>query len=155
MEISYHQEIIAPIEVVFGFLSDDEKQKLWMEGLESIEYPEGKDVENPVGTRFIHHIKEGGHTQQYAGTVTKYTPPTLMGVELKSDAFQINVEYELTKNGRKTLLDYHCDMVFGSLFHRVMGFLFCGLTKRILKSQMKNLKQLSEQESVRRSPNES
>ncbi len=150
MEISYHQEILAPVEIVFSFLDDDEKMKLWMEGLESIEYPNGKETENPVGTKFIHSIREGGHTQQYTGTVTKYVKPTHLTVELSSAAFQINVEYELTENARKTLLDYKCEMVFGSLFHRVMGFLFCWLTKRILKSQMKKLKQLSEQEAVRR-----
>ncbi|QDU10076.1 SRPBCC family protein [Gimesia aquarii] len=152
MEISYHQEIIAPIEVVFNFLTDDEKMKLWMEGLQLIEYPEEKNVDDPVGTRFIYHIKEGGHTQQYSGSVTEYTPPTLWGIELSNPAYQFNISYELTKQARKTQLDYHCEMVFGSLFHRIMGFLFRGLTKRILKSQMTKLKQLSEQESVRRSP---
>ncbi|WP_339735046.1 SRPBCC family protein [uncultured Gimesia sp.] len=152
MEITYHQEIIAPIDVVFRFLNDDEKMKLWMEGLESIEYPNGQNTENPVGTEFIHTIREGGHTQQYTGTVTEYEPPTLIGVELRSAAFQINVTYELTEQGRKTQLDYHCEMIFTSLFYRIIGFLFCGLTKRILNSQMKKLSQLAEQESVRRSP---
>lgn len=150
MEITYHQEIIAPIEVVFSYLNDDEKMKLWMEGLESIEYPKGKNVENPVGTEFIHTIKEAGHLQQYAGTVTEYTPPTLISVELHNSAFQFNVSYELTAQGRKTQLDYQCEMVFASLFYRIMGFLFCWLTNRILKSQMTKLKELAEQESVRR-----
>lgn len=152
MEISYHQEIIAPIEVVFDILTDDEKMKIWMEGLQLIEYPEEKNVDNPVGTQFIYHIKEGGHTQQYSGSVTEYTQPTLWGIELSNAAYQFNMTYELTSQARKTQVDYHCEMVFGSVFHRIMGFLFRWLTKRILKSQMIKLKQLSEQESVRRSP---
>ncbi|WP_299462423.1 SRPBCC family protein [uncultured Gimesia sp.] len=150
MEITYHQEILAPIDVVFSYLEDDEKMKLWMEGLESIEYPEGKHVDNPVGTQFIHTIREGGHTQQYHGTVTEFDPPTLIAVELHSAAFQISVTYELTSAGRKTQFDYHCEIVLASLFHRLMGFLFWWLTKRLLKSQMTKLKELSEQEAVRR-----
>ncbi|MCA9021523.1 MAG: SRPBCC family protein [Planctomycetaceae bacterium] len=154
MEITYQQEIIAPIDVVFSFLNDDEKMKLWMEGLESIEYPNGQNTENPVGTEFIQTIREGGQTQQYTGTVTEYEPPTLIAFELHSPAFQVNVTYELTAQGRKTQLDYHCEFVFASLFHRIIGFLFSGLTKRILNSQMKKLSLLAEQESVRRSPPE-
>lgn len=154
MEITYQQEIIAPIEVVFSFLSDDEKMKLWMEGLESIEYPQGKNLENPVGVEFIQTLREGRQTQQYTGTVTEYKPPTLIAFELHSHAFQMNVTYELTGQGRKTQLDYHAELVFASLFHRIIGFLFGGLTKRILNSQMKRLSLLSEQESVRRPPPE-
>ncbi|MCH9653584.1 MAG: SRPBCC family protein [Planctomycetes bacterium] len=150
MEITYQQEILAPIDIVFSFLNDDEKMKLWMEGLESIEYPKGKDLDNPEGTEFIHTLREGGHLQQYAGSVTQYQAPTLIAVELHNSAFRINVTYELTAIGRKTQLDYHCEMVFASLFHRIMGFLFCWFTNRILKSQMKNLRLLSEQEAVRR-----
>lgn len=152
LEITYQQEIIAPIDVVFSFLNDDEKMKLWMEGLESTEYPNGENAENPVGTEFIQIIREGGLTQQYTGMVTEYEPPTLLAVKLQSNAFQINVTYELTDLGRKTQLDYHCELVFASLFHRIVGFLFCGLTKRILNTQMKKLSLLAEQESVRRPP---
>jgi len=150
LEITYQQEILAPIDIVFSFLNDDEKMKLWMEGLESIEYPKGKDLKNPVGTEFIHTIKEGGHSQQYVGSVTEFSAPTLIAVELHNSAFQINVTYELIAKSRKTQLDYHCEIVFASLFHRIMGFLFCGFTNRILKSQMKSLQLLSEQEAVRR-----
>lgn len=150
MEIRYQQEIIAPIETVFGFLDDDEKMKLWMEGLESTEYPNGKKEGDPVGTEFIQTIREGGQLQTYTGTVTEYEPPEFLGVELQSSAFRIHVTYELTSLGRKTQLDYCCELVFASLFHKIIGVLFCGLTKRILKTQMKKLGELAEQESVRR-----
>jgi uncharacterized protein YndB with AHSA1/START domain len=150
LEINYQQEIFAPIDIVFSYLKDDDKMKLWMEGLEKIEYLKGKNYDNPVGTEFIHTIKEGGHLQQYTGSVTEYAAPTLIAVELHNSAFQNNVTYKLTAINRKTQLDYHCEIVFASLFHRIMGFLFSGLTNRILKSQMKNLKLLSEQEAVRR-----
>lgn len=152
MEITYHEEILAPIEIVFDFLNDDEKMKLWMEGLESTEYPEGKNDDDPVGTIFVQTIREGGHSQQYAGIVTEYDPPTLIGVQLQSNAFRVDVTYELTDRGRKTDLDYTCELVFASLFYRIIGVLFKGLTNRILKNQMKLLKQLSEQAAIRRSP---
>mgnify|MGYP003131043483 CR=1 FL=1 len=46
MEITHHQEIIAPVDVVFSYLNDDEKMKLWMERLESVEYPKGKKTDS-------------------------------------------------------------------------------------------------------------
>lgn len=150
MEINYQQEIFAPIDIVFSYLKDDEKMKLWMEGLENIEYPKGKNFDYPEGNEFIHTIKEGGHLQQYTGSVTKCTEPTLFAIELHNSAFQTNVTYELTAIGRKTQLDYHCEMEYASLFHRIMGSLFSGFTKRIVKSQMNDLKMLAEQEAVRR-----
>lgn len=152
MEITYHQEIIAPIEIVFDFLNDDEKKKLWMEGLESTEYPKGKNEGNPVGSIFVQTIGERGNSQEFAGIVTEFAPPTLLAVQLQGSAFRADVTYELTDRGRKTDLDYHCDLVFNSLLFRIVGFLFRGLTSRILKNQMTKLKELSEQAAVRRSP---
>ncbi|WP_417381555.1 SRPBCC family protein [Gimesia sp.] len=152
MEITYQQEIIAPIEVVFSYLNDDEKMKLWMEGLESVEYPKRKNTENQVGTKFIHTIKEGLNTQTYEGTFTAYEAPTLIAVELTHPAHRIEVSYELTSLGRKTELDYHCELEFASFYYRFMGVLFSWFTKRILKTQMAKLKELAEQESVRRVP---
>lgn len=151
MEIIHNQEIIAPIEIVFDYLNDDEKMKLWMEGLESTEYPSGKDAEHPVGTEFIQTIQESGHPQQYTGVVTAFKPPTLLGVKLKGNAFTANVTYELAAHARKTELEYHCELVFSSLLHRVVGFLFKGLNQRIVKTQIKKLQLLCEQAAVRRS----
>ncbi len=152
LEITHHQEIVAPIEIVFSYLNDDEKMKLWMEGLESIDYPKGKKTEKRVGNKFIHTIKEGLNTQTYKGIITAYEPPSLLAVKLAHPAHRMEVTYELTAYGRKTELDYHCELVFPSLFHRLMGVSFSWFTKRILKSQMAKLKQLAEQESVRRAP---
>jgi len=152
LEIIHHQEIIAPVEVVFSYLNDDEKMKLWMEGLESVEYPKGKKTAYRVGTKFIHTIKEGLNTQRYKGIVTAYEPPTLLTVKLMHPAHRIEVTYELTSHGRKTELDYHCELVFTSTYYRIMSVLFSWFTKRILKSQMAKLKLLAEQESVRRVP---
>ncbi|QDT90426.1 SRPBCC family protein [Gimesia algae] len=152
MEIAHHQEIIAPVEVVFSYLNDDEKMKLWMQGLESIEYPKGKKPGYKVGAKFIHTIKEGLNTQRYKGIVTVYEPPTLLAVKLAHPAHRIEVTYELTSLGRKTKLDYHCELEFASFYYRCMGLLFSWFTKRILKSQVAKLKELAEQESVRRAP---
>lgn len=152
MEITHHQEIIAPIEIVFDYLSDDEKMKLWMEGLESTEYPSGKNTEHPVGTEFVQTIQESGHPQQYTGVVTAFKPPTLLGMKLQGNAFRADVTYELTAlSGRKTNLEYHCELSFASLVHRVVGFLFSGLNQRIVKTQIKKLQSLCEQAAVRRS----
>ena len=152
LEITHHQEIIAPIDLVFSYLNDDEKMKPWMEGLESVEYPRGKKPASNAGKKFIHSIKEGLNTQTYKGIITEYEPPSLLALKLSHPAHRIKVTYELTSLGRKTELDYHCELEYTSFYYRFMGVLFSWFTKRILKSQLAKLKQLAEQESVRRVP---
>ena len=64
-------EIAASPEVVFDWVDDDEKLPLWLEGLEQIEYPDGVDRNNPVGTRFRHTMRRGRKRVEYEGHVTE------------------------------------------------------------------------------------
>ena len=44
---------------MFELVDDDEKIKLWMEGLEETIYTSPQDRENPVGGTFKQKIREG------------------------------------------------------------------------------------------------
>lgn len=75
MTVTYSQEIVAPIDRVFDLIDDDQKIKLWMDGLEETIYPEGLDREQAVGTTFKQRIREGGRVVEYDGEVTAYDRP--------------------------------------------------------------------------------
>ncbi len=145
-DITYTIEIQAPIETVFHCINDNEKQKIWMEGLQETKYPEGLDLDNPIGTKFIQKIKEGGRVIEYKGEVIAYDEPTLCAVQIGNNSFSVKAFYELSKTEEGTRLDYRAEMGTANLLTKVMGFLFSGMTKRILHKQMMNLKRLSEQE---------
>ncbi|MGM7700750.1 SRPBCC family protein [Pseudalkalibacillus sp. Hm43] len=145
-DITYTIEIHAPIETVFHCLNDNEKQKIWMEGLQDTQYPDGLDLEDPVGTKFIQKIKEGGRVMEYNGEVIAYDEPNLCAVQIGNNSFSVKAFYELTKTEDGTRLDYRAEMGTANLLTKVMGFLFSGMTKRILHKQMTSLKRLSEQE---------
>ncbi len=150
MEVFYKQEIAAPVETVFEFLDDDEKRKLWMEGLEQISYPDGQPAGDPVGTRFREVLREGGRSVEYEGEVLGYEKPRHLSVQIfREKCFTVTVDYRLQPTEAGTLLEYECRLAFGNIFYRVMGYLFGWLTKRILKKQMAKLKELAEAEALR------
>ena len=144
MAITYQMDINAPIEKVFDLVDDDEKIKLWMEGLEETIYTSPQDSENPVGGTFKQKIREGGRVTEYDGVVTAYEKPNHLGVQIGNASFKMQVDYRFSKISTGTRLNYETDMVNPSWFARIMGTLFSWLTKRILNKHMANLKALAE-----------
>lgn len=146
-DITYMIDIHAPIETVFECINDNEKQKIWMEGLKETRYPEGYDPSNPVGTKFVQKIKEGGRVIEYDGEVIAYDEPKLTAVRIGNNSFSVKAFYELSEIPEGTRLNYRAEMGSANMLTKVMGFLFSWLTKRILHKQMTKLKELAEQES--------
>ena len=144
MKATYTIEINAPIERAFDLVDDDEKIKLWMDGLEETTYTSDRDRENPVGTIFKQRIREGGRISEYEGEVTNYDKPNRLGVRIGNKHFVMRVDYRFTPTEAGTRLDYSAEMVQGNWIVRVVGKLFSWLTHRILKKQMKALKALAE-----------
>ena len=85
MAYVFKQVIHATIARVWALLDDDEKLSLWMPQLVEINYPDGKNRDAPVGTRFTQKLKEGGRIREYQGEVTAYEAPYLLGVRLFDD----------------------------------------------------------------------
>ena len=146
MAITYQLQINAPIEKVFDLVDDDDKIKLWMEGLEETIYTSPQDRENPVGTTFKQKIREGGRVTEYDGVVTAYEKPKHLGVQISNSSFAMQVDYRFTSTPTGTRLDYVAEMVDPSWFTRLMSKLFSWLTNRILHKHMKNLKALGERQ---------
>lgn len=149
MTIHYQVDFDAPIDIVWSYLNDDQKVRLWMKEVVDITYPQGKNEEDPVGTEFVQKIKEAGRVKSYDGVVTAYHAPNLLSVMIGDDNFQVDVTYNLRATASGTHLDYSCDIDVNSILAKVMGFLFRPLTMRILKRHMTTLKQLVEEEAGR------
>ncbi|GBF25097.1 hypothetical protein MnTg02_00126 [bacterium MnTg02] len=148
MAYVFKQVIHAPIARVWALLDDDEKLPLWMPQLVEINYPDGKNRDAPVGTRFTQKLKEGGRIREYQGEVTAYEAPYLLGVRLFDDNFAVDMTYRLTGDGDKTTLDYRADVTLNSVIARIMGTLFGWLTKRLVRQLMDNLKRVAETQSA-------
>jgi len=144
MRAIYRLNINAPVGIVFNLVDDDEKVKLWMDGLEEIVYPWGRNYENPVGTRFRQKVREGGRIAEYCGEVIAYDKPTHLGLRIGNSKFLMQVDYRFTPNATGTRLDYEAEMIEARWFIRLMSRFFNGLTIRILERQMNRLKQLAE-----------
>ncbi|MGD8550012.1 MAG: SRPBCC family protein [Methyloceanibacter sp.] len=145
MQITFENQITAPVPVAWSFLYDDTKLPLWMTEVVDISYPDGRNSEDPVGTRFRQTLKEGGHEKTYDGLITAYDPERLLGVRLTDGRFGVDVRYKLAPTERGTQLDYTADLTLQSLLAKVLGFLFKPLTMSILRRQMANLKRVAEQ----------
>ncbi len=146
MLVTYQLDINAPIGVVFDFLDDDQKLKLWIDGLEETSYPDGQDQVNPIGTKFKQRIREGGRVVEYDGEVTDYVKPTFLGIRIGNRQFTLQVDYRLNATATGTRLNYKAEAVGASWLVKLLGKLFSPFTRRILDKQMKRLKRLAEAE---------
>lgn len=150
MQLAIEIDIDAPVERVWPLLEDDENLKLWMPDVVETLYPDGKAAGDPVGTRFVQRIREGGRVRAYSGVVTAYEPRRLLGVRLGDGRnFETDVVYRLKDRGAATTLDYRCDVRLKSWLARVMIVIGGPMMRRIVKRHMANLKQLAEQGAVR------
>ncbi|MFQ5613511.1 MAG: SRPBCC family protein [Anaerolineae bacterium] len=146
MKITRAIQINAPLDRVFALVDDEEKLKLWMDGLEETRYLSEPDPQNPIGAKFKQRIREGGRLTEYDGEVTAYDKPHHLGVRIGNNQFGMQVDYRFAATADGTRLDYSAEMVHQTWFARLMGALFGWLTNRILDKQMRRLKELAEGE---------
>jgi uncharacterized protein YndB with AHSA1/START domain len=150
MEIARTVKVEAPIERVWPLLDDDRNLKLWMPDVIETTYPHGKPEGDPVGTRFIQRIREGGRVGTYNGEVTAYEPARLLGVRLGDDRhFTTDVTYRLSEEGGATRLDYLCRVQLHSWLARIMSVIGAPMTRRIVTRHMAKLKRVAEEGTAR------
>lgn len=138
-------EIQAPIEVVFSYLEDNDKQKEWMTGLEGTEYLTEFDSSNPVGVKFKQRLREGNRIQEYEGQVTEYNKNNRISIQMNHPAFLINVSYNLQEISTNSSMLYVTEEVTAkNVSGKILSILFRVFMKRGLEKQMKLLKQCAE-----------
>ena len=146
MHITFDIDIDAPQDCVWSFLDDDDKRTQWMTEIVDITYPDGRDRENPVGTRFRQKQKEGGRVTDYPGVVTAHEPPRLLGIQIGEGSFLVDMTYALERKGAGTLLRYRADITLKSIVSQILGRLFRPMTVGIVRRHMANLKRVAEAE---------
>ncbi len=135
--LNYSLVIDAPIEEVFSYLDDVERNKLWIKGL----YEEDslyKEEGTYLNSRFIQRIRSMGMDMEFLGVITSYSKPTYLEMYFSDPRFIIKVEYileEVTEGTRVTNRAYSVDSnAFINFFN-----------KAILKKQMKRFKKAVEE----------
>lgn len=146
MLIAFDEVIEASPRRVWSFLEDDANIPLWMPEYVETTYLDAYDEANPVGTRFLRKLKEGGRVTTYPGVVTAFEPEKLLGIRLGEGKFIVDVTYALENQGSGTHLRYQGDITLNSLFVKIMGHVFRPLTARIMRRHMANLKRVCEAE---------
>jgi len=149
MRIATTVGIEAPIERVWPLLDDDANLKLWMPDVLETTYPDGKPEGDPVGTRFVQRIREGGRVNSYQGEITAYAPQHLLVVRLGDERnFETDVVYRLSRQGPGTRLDYACDVRLKSWPARIMILIGGPMMRRIVNRHMASLKRVAEESCV-------
>ena len=134
--LNYSVVIDAPIDEVFSYLTDVEKNKLWIKGLyqeETLYREEG----TYLNSRFIQRIKSLGMDMEFLGVVTSYAEPSYLEMYYSDPRFLIKLEYILEEVEEGTKLTHRAYSVDSS---GMIDF----FNKRILKGQMKRLKKVIE-----------
>ena len=134
--LDYSLVIDAPIDEVFSYLTDAEKNKLWIKGLyeEETLY---KEEDTYLNSRFIQRIKSFGMDMEFLGVITSYSEPTYLEMYYSDSRFIIKLEYILEEVEEGTKLSHRAYSVDSS---GLINF----FNKRILKGQMKRLKEVIE-----------
>ncbi len=131
--------IKAPVEHVWTYIEDFEKQKQWMRGL--------VDIKRIDDVKSIVYLKEGRKTNPYNIKVLHSKPPSRLHVLMFDDKkkFEGTSDYNLSQEGEFTKLDYLCDMQVNSFFMKIMMFTIGGIFSKIMmNSFFKKMKQVTE-----------
>ena len=102
------------------------------------------DSENAVGATFSLKIREGRSVNEYAGEITAYERPRVLGSRLSGSIGATEMEYRVTPEGDGTLVEFFGVMQFETWHSKALGFLFGWFAWRIGRNQLKKLKQIAE-----------
>ena len=129
-------KISAPINKVFDYISDPEKQKLWMDGLAHTEYASQWNENNPIGSQFKQHLIKGHKktTYEFQGEILDYKKPNLYATRITGNDFMAEIRYQLEEIDGQTQLNSETVMEFkGSFFARFIGRMAAHHNKQDMK----------------------
>jgi uncharacterized protein YndB with AHSA1/START domain len=139
-------DIEAPVTKVFDFINDENKHKLWLDGLEETIREPGYNSKKPVGSKFQQKIREGKKVEVYDGEVTAYERPRHLGARVYNKAFSVHVDYHLTKVKKHTHLEFTTQVTFHNLALKMLAGFSGPMMRTVLEKQLKALKRLIEAE---------
>jgi len=155
MSIRHTLQLSAPVEQAFAWadlVADPARIGQWMKGVEETIFDQPVTANDAVGARFVQKIREGGRVNEYQGEITAYNPPHHLGVRLADKHTKLDIDYRFTPAGDGSRIDYRCDLVDPTRFVRVVYFLFRPLTSKLMKSHLKRLQELIDENASAESP---
>lgn len=129
-------KINAPINKVFEYITDPDKQKLWVDGLVHTEYLSKRDENNPIGSQFKQHLIKGHkkNTFQFQGEILDYYRPNKYAIKINGNDFTAEVHYRLEEIDGQTQLNSDTVMEFqGNFFARFIGRMAAHHNKQDMK----------------------
>ena len=127
-------KINAPIAKVFEYLSDPDKQKLWMDGLVRTEH--ASPWKPTIGTQFTQHLLKGHKKTAYEfrGEIVDFKKPSLYVMRLSGTDFTAIIRYQLHEIDGQTQLTSEAVMEFkGNFIARFLGRMAAHHNKQNMK----------------------
>lgn len=149
MKIQISVDINATPEVVWYWLGDPERAKVWMTSVTRTEYI--TRTPDLIGSTFREYVEEDGRGTWMHGAIVDYVPNERMAVHLEGDYNAVDVVFTLEEVNGDTRLTQTADMHFKGLL-RLTSLIFGRAIKRNIirqsSSEFQTLKTLC-QEDVR------
>lgn len=146
--------VMKPIELTFllpgndetawKWLTEEELQKKWMTGLQSLKRADGGTAYQ-AGTRWTMIMQEGKKLKTYTATMPEVDQPKRFTLSIDAadlaQGGKIEVEYRLTPEGDKTRLDYRSKLVAErfSFFLKLISPLVIMMIKRNSKKMFQSM----------------
>jgi carbon monoxide dehydrogenase subunit G len=137
----FTQQINAPVEKVFAFVSDFRNNSKWQTGvIESTQTPDGP---TQVGTQVKDRRTFLGQKMEGTYEVTEYVPSKKLAFKSTSGPIQFRFAQDFESMGEGTKISVHVEMEAGGFFKPAEGAL-AGNLKKEFESEAATLKSLLE-----------
>jgi uncharacterized protein YndB with AHSA1/START domain len=144
MQKKFNILINADIEIVFSCFEDENKIHNWMEGRLTTEFTTARDPKSPVGAKFKQRVE---NLIELEGEVIAYQSPILLGIGWKASGLKGTITYNfLDIPENKTKISCDLEIFDGGESGKSDLALLLPLFHDLMKSQLKGIKKLSEQE---------
>ena len=143
----YEDVIYAPIDLVFDYVNNDEKIKLWNTMFIENVYDNESDRESNVpGTAFKSVQKMDKKTITVDAVLTEYDAPYKVAVQAVSKEGTSVTKYFLSREADGTRLIMEASLIPGNIFYKASAKMFGWALKYVYEEQFENLKRYIEEE---------
>jgi len=102
MQVNLERDYLCSPDIVFSWLAEPEKAKVWMKGISKTEII--KNNAERIGTTFKEVMEENGKSIEMMGTITAYEPNRSIAFHLESRIHKLDVTYSTVGRGSLTTL---------------------------------------------------
>ncbi len=141
IKLDFTEDIQAPVERVFNYVTDFRTAAEWQEGV--IESSQTPDAPTQVGTKVKSVRMLLGQRLESTGEVTEFVPNQKFAFKSTSGPVQFNLSQVFAPSGGGTKVDVHIEMEAGG-FLKVAEGMLAGNLKQQMQDQGKKLKEILE-----------